>query len=33
MRVFSLNFDLNNELQRTLLNIRDNFYYGKTSVA
>ena len=33
MRVFSLNFDLNNEIQRTLLNIRDSFYYDKTSVA
>ena len=33
MRVFSLVFVMNNEVQRTLSNIRDNFYYDKTSVA
>ena len=33
MRVFSLVLVMNNEVQRTLLSIRDSFYYDKTSVA
>ncbi len=33
MRVFSLVFVMNNEVQRTLLNIRDNFCFDKTSAA